>query len=154
MFSRLNFIFYSSVSLLTIFLLIITIYNNIQIINKSILVLKIQAIQRNKHPLLTCSHCVSFPEKPVFGLSCNSQDICLVFSCIHLQDPQISLVAQMVKNLPAMWDTWVWSVDWEDALEEGMAIHSSILAWRIAMDRGAWWAAERGVSKSRTRLSN
>ena len=41
------------------------------------------------------------------------------------------LVAQMVKNLPAVWETRVRSLDWEDALEEGMATHSSILAWRI-----------------------
>ena len=42
----------------------------------------------------------------------------------------------------------------EDALEEGMAIHSSILSWRIPMDRGAWWATVYGVTKSRTRLSD
>ena len=41
----------------------------------------------------------------------------------------------MVKNPPAMWETWVQSLDWEDPLEEGMASHSSILAWRILMDR-------------------
>ena len=46
----------------------------------------------------------------------------------------------MVKNLPAMWETWVQSLGWEDPLEEGMATHSSILAWRILMDRGTWWA--------------
>ena len=45
---------------------------------------------------------------------------------------------QMVKNLPAMRKTWVWKLGWEDPLKEGMAIHSSILAWRISMDRGAW----------------
>ena len=43
----------------------------------------------------------------------------------------------MVKNLPAMQETWVQPLGWEDALEEGMATHSSILAWRIPMDRGA-----------------
>ena len=48
-----------------------------------------------------------------------------------------SLVAQMVKNPPAMQETWVQSLGWEDPLEEGMATHSSILAWRILMDRGA-----------------
>ena len=48
-----------------------------------------------------------------------------------------SLVAQMVKNLPAMRETWVWSLRWEVPLEEGMATHFSILAWRIPMDRGA-----------------
>ena len=42
-----------------------------------------------------------------------------------------SLVAQLVNNLPAMWETWVQSLGWEDPLEEGMATHSSILAWRI-----------------------
>ena len=40
------------------------------------------------------------------------------------------LVAQMVKNLPAMQEAWIWSLVWEDPLEKGMAIHSSILAWR------------------------
>ena len=51
-----------------------------------------------------------------------------------LQHSWASLVAQMVKNLPAMWDTWVQPLGWEDPLEEGMATHSSILAWRIPMD--------------------
>ena len=46
------------------------------------------------------------------------------------------------------------SLGWEDALEEGMATHSSILAWRILMDRGAWQAIVHGVAKSRTRLNN
>ena len=40
-------------------------------------------------------------------------------------------VAQMVKNPPTIWETWVLSLGWEDPLEEGMATHSSILAWRI-----------------------
>ena len=43
----------------------------------------------------------------------------------------------MVKNPPAMQETWVRSLDWEDPLEEDIATHSSILAWRIPMDRGA-----------------
>ena len=42
-----------------------------------------------------------------------------------------SLMAQLVKNLPAKWDTWVQSLGWEDLLKKGMATHSSILAWRI-----------------------
>ena len=46
----------------------------------------------------------------------------------------------MVKNLPAMWETWVQSLGWEDPLEKGMATLSSIHAWRIPMDRKAWWA--------------
>ena len=49
-----------------------------------------------------------------------------------------SIVAQPVKNLPAMWETWVQSQGWEVLLEEGMITHSSILAGRIPMDRGAW----------------
>ena len=42
------------------------------------------------------------------------------------------------------------SLGWEDALEKGMATHSSILAWRIPMDRGAWWAKVHGIAKSWT----
>ena len=60
----------------------------------------------------------------------------------------------MVKNLPAMQKTWVRALGWEDPLEEGMATHSSILAWRISKDRGAWQATVHGVAKSRTRLSD
>ena len=56
-----------------------------------------------------------------------------------------SLVAQMVKGLPAMQETQVQSLGWEDPLEEGMATHSSTVAWRIPMDRGAWRAAVHGV---------
>ena len=48
-----------------------------------------------------------------------------------LQYSWASLVAQLVKNLPAMWETWVRSLGWEDPLEKGRAVHSSILAWRI-----------------------
>ena len=60
----------------------------------------------------------------------------------------------MVKNLPAMHEAYIRSLGWEDPLEEGMATHSSILAWRIPMDRGAWWASVHGVAKSRTQLSD
>ena len=49
----------------------------------------------------------------------------------------VSMIAQLVKNPLAMQETWVRSLGWEDPPEEGMATHSSILAWRI-MDRGAW----------------
>ena len=51
-----------------------------------------------------------------------------------------------------MRETWVQSLGWEDSLEEGMATHSDILACRIPMDRGAWWASVNVVSKSWTRL--
>ena len=59
-------------------------------------------------------------------------------------------MAQMIKNPPAMWESWIRSLDWEDPLKEGMATRSSILAWRISMDRGAWWATVYGVTKSLT----
>ena len=61
-----------------------------------------------------------------------------------------SLVAQMKKNLSAMWETWVRSLGWEDPLEEGMETHSSILAWRIPMDREAWQDTVLEVTKSWT----
>ena len=54
------------------------------------------------------------------------------------------LVAQLVKNLSAMWKTWVQSLGWEDPLEKGQASHSSILAWRIP------WTVVHGVTKSQT----
>ena len=65
-----------------------------------------------------------------------------------------SLVAQMVKNLPAIWETWVPCLDQAGPLEEGMETHSSVLSWRIAMDRGAWQAIVHGVTKSQRRLSD
>ena len=60
----------------------------------------------------------------------------------------------MVKNLPAMQETCVRSLNWEDALEKEMATHSSILAWRIPMDRGAWQTTVHRVTKSQTQLSD
>ena len=60
----------------------------------------------------------------------------------------------MVKNLPAVQEAWVQSLGWEGLLEEVMATHSSVLAWRILMDREAWRATVCGVAKSCTRLSD
>ena len=57
-------------------------------------------------------------------------------------------MAQLVKNLLAMWETWVQSLGWEDPLEKRKATHSSILAWRIP------WSIVHGVTKSRRGLSN
>ena len=59
-----------------------------------------------------------------------------------------SLMAQMVKkkNPPAKQETWFQSLGWDDPLEEGIATHSSILTWRIPMDRGAWWAHTPHIS--------
>ena len=56
-------------------------------------------------------------------------------------------MAQLVKNQPAVWETWVRSLYWEDPLEKQKATHSSILAWRIA------WTVH-GVAKSQTQLSD
>ena len=64
-----------------------------------------------------------------------------------LQYSWASLVAQLVKNPPAMQETWVQSLGWEDPLEEGMATHSSVCAWKIPMDRGAWWATVHEVTR-------
>ena len=56
-------------------------------------------------------------------------------------------------SLVAAGETWVRSLGQEDPLEEGMATHSSILAWRIPMDRRVWQATVHGAEKSQTRLS-
>ena len=57
------------------------------------------------------------------------------------------------KNPPAMQETWVRPLGWEDLLEKEMATHSSILAWRTPMDRGAWRAVILGLVKSQIQLS-
>ena len=56
-------------------------------------------------------------------------------------------MALLLKNPPAMRETWVQSLGWEDLLEEGVATHSSIPAWRIPMDREAWRATARGIAE-------
>ena len=60
----------------------------------------------------------------------------------------------MIKNLPEMQETWVRSQGREDALEKGMATHSSILVWRISMVRGNWSATVHGVAESQTQLND
>ena len=89
--------------------------------------------------------------------------IYFIYSNVHMPIPifqfiilllRASLVALMVKNPPAMQETWVRSLGWDDPLEEGMATHSSILAWRIPMDRGAWQAIVHGIARSQTQLSD
>ena len=67
-----------------------------------------------------------------------------------LQYSLASLVAQTVKSLLAMRENWVRSPGWEDPPEEGMATYSSTLAWRMNMDRRAWWAI---VTNERLSLS-
>lgn len=63
---------------------------------------------------------------------------------------RVSLVAQLVKNPLAKQETPGQFLGWEDPLEEGMTTHSSVLAWRILMDRGAWRATVHGVANSWT----
>ena len=75
-----------------------------------------------------------------FNLSIFSS--CFFVSC--LRNLWTSLVAQLVKNPPAMWETWVRSLGWEDSLEKGKAIHSSILAWRIP-----WTVYSMGLQRVR-----
>ena len=68
-------------------------------------------------------------------------------STIYNSQDRVSLMAQLVKNPPAMRETWVRSLGWDDPLEEGMATQSSILAWNISMDRETFQAAVRGVAR-------
>jgi len=73
-------------------------------------------------------------------------------SCQKLQKKIIRafLVTQMVKNLPAVQETWVQSLGWDDPLEKGMATHSSILAWRIPWTEEPGGLQSTGVTKSQT----
>ena len=71
-----------------------------------------------------------------------------LLKCVVIMLGTTSLVAQLVKNPPAMWETWVWSPGWKGPLEKGKATHSSILAWRIP------WSVVHGVANSWTQLSD
>ena len=62
---------------------------------------------------------------------------CKQLDTTDLLSAEPSLLAKMVKNPPAMQETWVLSLGWEDSLEKGKATHSRLLGWRISMDRGA-----------------
>ena len=80
--------------------------------------------------------------------SMGSQRIWHDWATEHTHIPgRVSLVAQTVQNPLAIQETWVWSLGWRDLLEEGMATHSSILAWEIPMDREAWQATVHVVTK-------
>ena len=76
---------------------------------------------------------------------------CAVISGQHLraQVCRASLVAWLVQNLPAIWETWVQSLGWKDPLEEGKATHCSILAWR-----SPWTIQSMGLQRVGTRLSD
>ena len=112
---------------------------------------------KNENDLISTS--CHFPRRSVSKEStCNAEDPGLIPGSERsagegigypLQHSWASLVAQLVKNLRAMWETCVQSLGWEDPLEKGRATHSSILAWRIPMDY-----IVLGVAKSWTRLSD
>ena len=93
-------------------------------------------------------------------ISLKSKGLSRVFSSITIQKHEFfsaqpsSLVAQLVKNLPTVQETWVRFLGREDPLEKEMATHSSIFAWRIPMDRGAWQIRVHGVARVKTQLSN
>ena len=101
---------------------------------------------------------LGFPDSSVGKESaCNAGDLGLIPGLERsagegigypLQYSRASLVAQLVKNPPAMWETWVRSLGWENPLKKGKATHSSILAWRIP------WTVVHGVARSRTQLSD
>ena len=78
----------------------------------------------------------------------------VILLCWALVGNPVSLVTQLVKNLPAMRETWVWSLGWEDPLEKGMATLSSILAWRIPWTEEPDGLQSMGVAKSWIQLSN
>ena len=76
------------------------------------------------------------------------------FSTQNTSTSGASLVARTVKRLPAIQETQIQSLGWEDPLEKEMAIHSSVLAWKNPMKGRAWQATVHGVAKSQTRLSD
>ena len=90
---------------------------------------------------MLCKFKVSFPDSSVSKESaCKAGEPCLIPGLgrstgegigYPLQYSWASLVAQLVKNPPAMWETWILFLGWEDPLEKGKATHSSILAWKI-----------------------
>ena len=107
-------------------------------------------------PSIKCDSCVQIGSysdpvptaKLIYVWPCFRHDWCPLYDAIIVS--WAFLVAQSIYNPPAMQETWIRSLGREDPLEDGMAIHPSILAWRIPKDRGAWWAAVHGVTRSQT----
>ena len=102
------------------------------------------------------AHWMGSSSDPLFPFKDKLQSLrfCFFFFPSEYYFNWASLVAQIVKNLPAVWETRVQSPGWKDPLDWGMATQSSSLAWRIPRDRGAWRATVHGVVKSQTRLSD
>ena len=107
------------------------------------------------HSLCKCKFLICsiylLPEKNLGTLL--TRHICWWWICSFCLRKAASLVAQRLKRLPAMRETWVRSLGWEDPLEKEMATHSSTCL-KNPMDRGAWWATVHGVEKSRLWLSD
>ena len=85
----------------------------------------------------------------------NDHSVLLILSCLGQVPPfkppvyllaltWVSLIAQLIKNLLAVQETWIRSLGQEDPLQKEMATHSSTLAWKNPMDGGTWWAAVHG----------
>ena len=72
----------------------------------------------------------------------------------HISGLEASLVAQLVKNLPALWETWIQSLAWEETPGEGNGTPLQYSCLENPMDREAWWATGHSITKSRTRLSS
>ena len=115
---------------------------------------------------VSCGHCTGasgsvlpmniqgwFPLRLTGLISLLSQRLSRAFSSTTVWKNQFlgaSLLAQMVKHSPTMQETWIWSLSWKDALEECMATHSIILAWRIPMERSLANYSPWGLKESDT----
>ena len=118
-------------------------------------VLSLQHIQIRNQCVAHLWYCVSVtPQLRKEVLDASSSHVASISPLVYLGPRSLmaSLGAQLVKNPPAVQKTWVRSLRLEDPLEEGMATHSSILAWRIPMDRRVWQAmvmGSQGVGQDR-----
>ena len=99
--------------------------------------------------IISLIHCLSGPEYPPFWHGQSTPRVVRAFILFNkfLDVLRASWVAHIVKNPPAVLETWVRSLSWEDPVKEGMATHSSTFAWRIPVNRGPWQAAVYGVAE-------
>ena len=98
-----------------------------------------------------CEAALGHQQLCVCACTLGKANLKLLFA-LHCRNHWASLVGQLVKNLPAVQETWVQSLVWEDPLEKEMATHSSILAWKISWTEAP--GGVHGVAKSQARLSN